>query len=120
MGFKKSTGIEFSKDLFLDAKTNAEKIKQQYPEAKIDLFNYDAFWFDIDDDVECIFMFNPFDDVIMSGVLENIETSLENNPREITVIYINPLQKHLFIENGYKEVFHFQKMKYLEGSIFVK
>ncbi len=65
-------------------------------------------------------MFNPFDEVIMSGVLENIEISLEKNPREITVIYISPMQKQLFYEYGYKEMFHFQKMKYLEGSIFVK
>ena len=120
MGAKKLSGVELSKELYTDAKANIASIKQRFPEAQFELFNHDAFWFDIDDDVDCIFMFNPFDDVIMSAVLENIESSLQNNPRKITVIYINPLQKHLFAENGYKEVFHFQKMKYLEGSIFEK
>ena len=62
-------------------------------------------------------MFNPFDETIMSGVLENIKTSLQKNPRKITVIYINPLQKHLFLEFGFKEKYHYQKLHYLEGSI---
>lgn len=120
MGAKKLTGVEFSKDLYLDAKRNAEKIKQEFPASSIQLFNNDAFWFEIKADVDCIFMFNPFDDLIMSGVLENIEDSLQKYPRPLTVIYINPLQKHLFAAKDYKEVFHFQEKKYLEGSIFIK
>ena len=65
-------------------------------------------------------MFNPFDETIMSGVLENIETSLENYPRDMTIVYINPLEKHVLLDWGYKEIFHYQKMHYLEGSVFVK
>ena len=52
--------------------------------------------------------------------MENIETSLENNPRVMTIIYINPLEKHVLQEWGYEEIFHSKKMHYLEGSVFVK
>ncbi len=118
-GAKKISGTDLSRELFLVAKENLAATKKQRA-FEYEVFNQDAFYYEIDDDVDCIFMFNPFDDVIMSGVLENIEVSLENNPRKMTVIYINPLQKHLFLQSGYKEVYHFQEMHYLEGSIFIK
>ena len=119
-GVKKVSGTELSRKLYLAAKANLEITKNKFPGVQYELFNNDAFWYEIEDDVDCIFMFNPFDDVIMSGVMENIETSLGTNPRKITVIYINPLQKHLFLEQGYKEVYHFREKHYLEGSIFEK
>ncbi|MEJ7610263.1 MAG: class I SAM-dependent methyltransferase [Ferruginibacter sp.] len=119
-GSKKISGVELSKDLYLAAKKNLEEINSLYPLLKCRVYNNDAFYYEIEKDVDCIFMFNPFDDVIMSGVLENIEVSLEQHPRKLTVIYINPLQKHLFFEQGYQEIFHYQKMHYLEGSIFEK
>ena len=52
--------------------------------------------------------------------MENIETSLEINPRVMTIVYINPLEKHVLLDWGYEEIFHFKKMHYLEGSVFVK
>ena len=119
-GANKVSGTELSKKLYLQAKSNLELTKNKFPALQFEVFNNDAFWYEIDDDVDCIFMFNPFDDVIMSGVMENIETSLGKNPRKITVIYINPMQKHLFLEHGYKEVFHYREKYYLEGSVFEK
>ena len=119
-GVKKSTGIDLSKEFCEAAKRNLEIIKQTHPQLVYKIYNNDAFYFDIDNDVDCIFLFNPFDDTIMSGVLENIEVSLENNPRKITIIYVNPLQKHLFLESSYKETDHIQRMHYLEVSVFEK
>ncbi len=119
-GVKKISGIEFSKELFIDAKKNISIAKVKYPLADFKIYNNDAFYFDIDDDIDCIFMFNPFDEIIMNGVMENIETSLENNPRTMTIIYINPLEKHVLQEWGYEEVFYSKKMHYLEGSVYVK
>jgi 16S rRNA G966 N2-methylase RsmD len=120
LGVKKISGIELSKDLYISAKENIAFTKKKYPSADFKIYNNDAFYFDIDDDVDCIFMFNPFDDTIMSGVMENIETSIENNPRVMTIIYINPLEKQVLQEWGYEEIFHSKKMHYLEGSVFVK
>lgn len=119
-GVEKISGIEFSKELFETAKINLENTKAKYTHLNYDLYNNDAFYFKIENDIDCIFMFNPFDDVIMSGVLENIEISLATHPRKMTIIYFNPIQKHLFIEYGYKKVYHFKKLHYLEGSVFQK
>jgi SAM-dependent methyltransferase len=117
---KKISGLELSKDLYVEAKKNIDITKKQFPRINIEISNNDAFYFEIDDDVDCIFMFNPFDETIMNGVMENIETSIQNNPRVMTIIYINPLEKHVLLDWGYEEVFYSKKMHYLEGSIFVK
>ena len=111
-GVKKISGVELSKELYTAGRENIAVCKEKYPSANFSIYNNDAFYFDIEDDVDCIFMFNPFDGIIMSGVMENIQISLENNPRKITIIYVNPLEKHLLLEYDYKEIFHFQNMKY--------
>lgn len=120
MGATKITGIDFSKEFCDQSKLNLLKTQQKFPQLQFRVFNNDAFYFDIPADADCIFLFNPFDEVIMRGVIENIEISLEENPRDITVIYANPLQKHLFLEAGYTQTYHTIKMKYLEAVILKK
>lgn len=117
---KKVTGIDFSKDLCDAAKLNLLKTQLRSPSLQFKIYNNDAFYFEIPDDADFIFMFNPFDEIIMSGVVENIEMSLKRAPRKITVIYANPLQKHLFLEQDYKQVFHQKKLNYLEAVILTK
>jgi 16S rRNA G966 N2-methylase RsmD len=119
-GLKKITGIDFSKDLIAAAQKNIDSIKNNFPKTKVKLFHNDAFYFNIEKDVDCIFLFNPFDDIIMSGVIENIEISLAKHPRKMTVFYINPIDKKQFLDNGYKEVMQYKKLKYLEGVVLIK
>ena len=78
----------------------------------------DAFYYEIPDDVDCIFLFNPFDLTILSGVLENIEKSLEKNPRILHIIYFNSTGEKLIFQYGFKEIFQFSEMHFLQGKIF--
>ena len=119
-GINKISGVELSKELYGAAKENIAVTNEKYPATTINIYNNDAFYFDIENDVDCVFMFNPFDEMIMNAVMENIETSLDSNLRVMTIIYINPMEKHVLLEWGYDEIFHSKKMKYLEGSVFVK
>lgn len=93
LGVQKVTGIDFSKEFCEAAKFNLQKTQQSFPNLQFKIYNNDAFYFEIEDDVDCIFMFNPFDEIIMSGVIENIEISLENNPGKlpssILILYKN-------------------------------
>lgn len=116
-GFKKVTGIDFSKALCDSAKENLNHCKQMIPALQYHVINNDAFYFEIPDDADCIFLFNPFDEIIMSGVVENIMTSLKKKPRQISIIYVNPLYKDLFHSAGFKEIWYSKKMKYLEAII---
>jgi SAM-dependent methyltransferase len=119
-GISKVSGVDLSKSFCDESVRNLESTKAKFPDLQFRVFNNDAFYFDITPDVDCIFLFNPFDETIMSGVVENIEISLDKNPRDIIVIYFNPLNKELFINNGFKEMFHLKKLSYLEACILKK
>jgi len=116
-GFAKVTGIDFSKDFCAAAEKNLSIIKRQLPELQYRIINNDAFYFEIPGDVDYIFMFNPFDEIVMDAVAENILESFELTPRKITLIYANPLHKEKLLEVGFKQVYHTQKMNYLEAII---
>ena len=119
-GVTKMSGIDLSKELCDATLINLAKTKTQFPGIDYKIINNDAFYFSIPEDADCIFLFNPFDEIIMSGVVSNIRESLEKFPRKMTIIYLNPLHKKLFIAAGYTENFHTKKMKYLEASILIK
>ena len=116
-GIMKLTGIDFSKEFCKAAILNLESTRQQIPALQFNIINNDAFYFEIPDDADCLFLFNPFDSSIMSGVVSNLRKSLQRNPRKISIIYFNPLNKFLFQDIGFKEVYHSKKFKYLEGCI---
>ena len=116
-GFNKVTGIDLSKELCEQAKENCSITKKMVPSLEFLIINNDAFYFVIPDDVDCIFMFNPFDEIIMSGVLENILISLQQAPRKLAIAYVNPLHKSIFIKAGFSETYYYRKMKYLEVSV---
>ncbi len=116
-GFKKVTGVDFSKDLCSIAEQNLTITKNKFAALAYKVFNNDAFYFEIPTDADCIFLFNPFDDVIMSGVAENILESFEQYPRTITLIYVNPMHKEILTAIGFKEIYYTKKMKYLEAVI---
>ena len=116
-GCKKVSGIDFSKELCMDALQNITIIQQKQPALLAKIINSDAFTYTIPNDVDCIFLFNPFDDFLMEGVVRNIQRSLVFAPRKLTIIYANPLSKALFEEAGFKETFHSKKMRCIEVSV---
>ena len=116
-GFNKVTGVELSPDLCNETKENLERTKSISNHLQYELHNMDAAIFDIPSDANCIFFFNPFDEVIMSEVVNNIKKSLKKAPRNITVIYANPLHKDLLIDTGFQEKYHTRELDYLEMSI---
>lgn len=119
-GFKKISGIDFSKE-FCDAATvNLQQTKEKLPELHFSVVEGDAAVIVIPEDVDCIFLFNPFDETVMKKVVQHIKTSISRKPREINVIYANPLYKKLFTENGFSETYYRKNLKYFEISILNK
>ena len=116
-GYNHITGVDFSKQLCDDAVANLNTTKQKIPSLRYEVITKDAVNFEIPADVDCIFLFNPFDVVIMSAVVFNIMESAKEYPREIIVAYANPLYEQLFLEEGFIEIFHTKQMKYLEAAI---
>lgn len=100
-GMKKAVGIEFSPELCAIARENV-RIVEQATESRLDIavIEGDVTHYEIEDDQNVFFLFNPFDDVVMEAVVENIKKSLQRKPREIAVIYYNPVHSHI-LDNSF-------------------
>ena len=116
-GFNPVVGLDFHPQLSLEATHLTITLKEKFPQTIFKVINNDAFYFEIPGNVSTIFLFNPFDEVIMSGVVGNILKSQRITPRVIRVLYANPVHKELFFEVGFREIFHIKRMTYLEGSV---
>ena len=116
-GFNKVTGIDFSAAFCTTAIENLTITQQKIRAINFSIIQQDAATYSIPADADCIFMFNPFDEVIMKKVVSNIMTSLKDHPRTVNIIYANPLYKELFIKNNFKEVYYSKTMRQFEISI---
>ncbi|MBL0357060.1 MAG: class I SAM-dependent methyltransferase [Chitinophagaceae bacterium] len=115
--FNKISGVDFSAVFCIKAIRNLSLTKQQFPDINFSVTEQDAATYCIPEDVDCIFMFNPFDEIIMKKVVDNIMRSLKANPRTLNIIYANPLYKNLFINNNFKEVYYSKTLQQFEVSI---
>jgi len=90
-GFKEVRGVEFAHELCEIAKKNCAVFKARKhfkPDWRI--IEADVTQYTIEPDETVFFMFNPFDEIILQKVLDNIATSLQMRPRKILIIYYNP------------------------------
>lgn len=119
-GFKKITGIEFGKLLCKKTEQNIEKLAPFFPSTDFKIICDDAVNYQIENETNVFFFFNPFDEVVMLQVVKNILASLKKNERKIYIVYINPLHQEIFLSAGFEEEYFYRKMKYLEFSILSK
>lgn len=105
-GFEKIYGVEFSQDLCLIGENNMKKFTRNR-KGKIDysVINDNAVNYSIPTDVSVVYMANPFGELTMLHVLDNIEQSLMACPRELFIAYYNPQCSNLMIERNYKILF---------------
>ena len=118
-GFRKITGVEFAKELCEIARKNITPVQQKFPGKIFNVIHANAVDYKIEPDTNVFFFFNPFDEVIMLAVVKNILRSLKQNPREAFVVYINPVHKEIFMSAGFEQIFHFEKLKYIQATIFM-
>jgi 16S rRNA G966 N2-methylase RsmD len=116
-GATQITGLDFSGKLCAIAKQNTAKTAQQFTQTKFTIIHNDAFYYQIPNAINYIFLFNPFNEFIMQKVAENITQSLVQNPRSITIVYVNPMHKNVFLNANFKQVNYFKTRKYLEAAI---
>ena len=118
-GFTNITGIDFAPALCNHAIQLAEETEEKYKRTEIVVECIDAREYEIEPGTSVIFMFNPFDDLVMKDFLEQVQKSLREYPRKIKILYANPQCRKLLLDAGFSELFHFKKLEYLEGSVFV-
>lgn len=100
-GFKEVRGIEFSQELCNIAKKNCSNYKRKTGiETTFQIIESDVVDYTIRNDENLFFIFNPFDDVVLCKVLENITASLKAYPRKIWFAYYHPKHNDIIVKYG--------------------
>ncbi len=93
-GFKRVVGVEFSHELCEKARENLFTYKNRSNvNVDVEIVESDAVDYEIMDDENVFFMFNPFDATILRVLLDNIGASLKKKHRKIWLIYNKPLYR---------------------------
>jgi SAM-dependent methyltransferase len=116
-GFSDIIGIDFSRKLCDAAANVCRGIKTKYPDISITIECADARHYYIPETVGVIFLFNPFDAVVMNVFIKKVSESLYRTNRPLKVLYANPQCKQQWLEAGFEEIASFVKMRYLQGSV---
>jgi len=85
IGFKRTIGVEFAKELHEQAVENIKKLALE----NVESLYADAASYRLSNETSLIFLFNPFDEVVMQKVVNNIVAQKENFKSDVYVIYVN-------------------------------
>lgn len=99
--FNAVIGIEFSQELCDMANRNISKVDPARIFAKvIKCIHADVTAYNLPHTPLVCYFYNPFDRVIMEKVASKLVKSLEENPRDIYIIYLDPKHRSLFEDSG--------------------
>lgn len=116
-GFTQVEGFDLSANMVADANTAIANWTTHYPKTRFHVWQQNAMYVQVPLHTNVIFLFNPFDAFVMRAFVKRVAESLQQQPREMYVLYCNPLYKDIWEAAGFECIFHSQKMHYLEGTI---
>jgi SAM-dependent methyltransferase len=95
--FKKVVGVEFSVDLHRIAEDNIRKLQVRSGRCR-DVVSVcmDATDYRLPVDPAVLYFYHPFQADVMTRVVEHIERSLRECPRELYILYYNPVCARIF------------------------
>jgi len=115
--FKRVVGIEFSPQLCKEARKNFAIFKKKSKTFdQVEIIESDVVDYEIGDDENVFFLFNPFNGTVMNRLLRNLAISLEKKKRKIWLIYNHPVYRDI-IES--QDIFYKLDEFILCGSDFV-
>lgn len=96
--FSKIDGLEISEKLAEIAKNNLRILKLK----KTSIYNSDIINFNNYNEYNYFYLYNPFSHQIFSIFLNGLIQSLINYPREVKIIYNNPVCHEMLVQNNFK------------------
>ncbi|NMC63398.1 MAG: class I SAM-dependent methyltransferase, partial [SAR324 cluster bacterium] len=98
--FKKIIGVEIIEELHNIAEQNIRNCYlPSYAKQRIESVLMDVSNFRFPNENLVLFLFNPFSEKIIRHVIRNLYTSLQEKPRKIIVMYMNPAHASPFEES---------------------
>jgi SAM-dependent methyltransferase len=99
--FKRIVGVEFSPELCEVARENVKIFKRKTrTDAEIEVVEADVTRYAIEPEANVFYMYNPFDDVVMTQFLAALQHWLTQFPRKIWLIYNLPRQAETVGKSG--------------------
>ena len=90
--FRSLVALDLSADMLRVAADNFEKYRPREKSChELATVCMDALDYELPDDRLVVYLFNPFPAEVMAEFVERVEASLEKSPREIVVLYVNPI-----------------------------
>jgi SAM-dependent methyltransferase len=117
-GFRRVYGVELAAPLCAISQNLAYELKSTFPDCVIQVDCKNADEYVVPTDVGILFLFNPFDHIVMEAFVQSVLQSLQLKPRPLKVLYANPVCKKIWIQHGFEEIIHFKKLALIEGSVF--
>lgn len=118
-GFTDITGIDFAKELCLQAEVNMKEKEKEFPNIRWRVLNENVEDYDIASHDSVFFMFNPFTEVVLKNFLDKLNHSCHEFPRSIYFLYASPQYQQLLLDDGYAIIYH-EQMMHLESIIAVR
>jgi len=104
-GFTRVVGVDFSPSLCKIARRNLEHFVQRTDRSlSWEIVHADAAGYRCEDDTSVVYMYNPFDAVVMAGFLDGVEASLVAAPRPMWIVYHNAVCHALIVSRGFEVV----------------
>ncbi|MFC0115335.1 class I SAM-dependent methyltransferase [Kibdelosporangium aridum] len=98
--FGRVIGVELSDELHKIAQDNVRRTRQRLHCRDIELVQTDVLEYEIPDDVSVVFFNNPFQGPVFTTVIERLVATLDRNPRELKIIYYNPVEEQTILATG--------------------
>lgn len=116
-GFRDITGVEFSSRLCDCARRNAALFaRKQGLSARTEVVCGDAGAYAFRPDQQVLFLYNPFDEIVLGRVLANLRRSLAEAPRPVWLLYANPVHRKTVEDCG---LFNRLESREIEGGLFL-
>lgn len=94
-GFKKVIGVEYAAELNDIAYTNVERVRDKFPDTEFILTEGDALIYEIPEEVDVIYLFNPFDEAAISTLVQRLRPIFERK-HPIYLVYVHPIHGEVF------------------------
>lgn len=117
-GFNRLIGVELDANLCSDARKNALNYRKKRPESTFEFVHQNALDYTIPADTGTFYFFNPFSDLIMEKVADNIIKHAISNNTSVYVAYLNPTFKKLWEEKGFLVYKTIKTNRYTEAIIY--
>ena len=95
--FRRVVGVEFCAELQQTALTNIATLEpKQIATEEVTCIHDDVTRFPLPETPLVCYFYNPFGEVVMRQVVQRLEKSIRDNPRDILVLYLDPAWSTLF------------------------